>query len=99
MLNAIVVSIRFILLVLGGQFKRSVPRPKLNNGDRLFWIGLYMILTGLEIRADDRAAGNRNLLASQVVQTVLVEVIPTETTRPTPNALGDPETHPNHGNR
>jgi polyphosphate kinase len=23
--------------------KRSVPRPKLNNRDRLFWIGLYMI--------------------------------------------------------
>jgi len=59
MLNAIVVSIRFILLILGGQkqvalenaalrqqlavFKRYVPRPKLNNGDRLFWIGLRMI--------------------------------------------------------
>jgi hypothetical protein len=59
MLNAIVVSIRFILLILGGQkqvalenaalrqqlavFKRNVPRPKLNNRDRLFWIGLYMI--------------------------------------------------------
>ena len=59
MLNAIVVSIRFILLILGGQkqvalenaalrqqlavFKRNVPRPKLNNRDRLFWIGLYLI--------------------------------------------------------
>ena len=59
MLNAIVVSIRFILLILGGHkqvalenaalrqqlavFKRSVPRPKLNNRDRLFWIGLYLI--------------------------------------------------------
>jgi hypothetical protein len=59
MLNAILVSIRFILLVLGGQkqvalenaalrqqlavFKRNVPRPKLNNRDRLFWIGLYLI--------------------------------------------------------
>src|SRR5262244_1366760 len=59
MLNAIVVSIRFILLVLGGhrqikkkktalhqqlcKFKRNVPRPKLNNRDRLFWIGLYLI--------------------------------------------------------
>src|SRR6516165_6746082 len=59
MLNAIVVLIRFILLILGGQkqvalenaalrqqlavLKRSVPRPKLNNRDRLFWIGLYMI--------------------------------------------------------
>src|SRR5262252_6000446 len=59
MLNAIVVSIRFIFLILGGQkqvalenaalrqqlavFKRNVPRPKLNNLDRLFWIGLYLI--------------------------------------------------------
>src|SRR5215475_13732296 len=59
MLNAIVVSIRFILLILGGQkqvalknivprqqlavFKRNVQRPKLNNRDRWFWIGLYMI--------------------------------------------------------
>jgi hypothetical protein len=53
-----VVSIRFILLVLlrsetgclgecgpapqPAVFKR-VPRPKLNNRDRLFWVGLYMI--------------------------------------------------------
>jgi hypothetical protein len=59
MLNAIVVSIRFILLILAGQkqvalenaalrhqlavFKRSVRRPKLNYCDRFFWIGLYMI--------------------------------------------------------
>src|SRR5262245_13827515 len=59
MLNAIVVSIRFILLILAGQkqvalenaalrqqlavFKRNVPRPKLNDRDRSFWIGLYMI--------------------------------------------------------
>jgi hypothetical protein len=59
MLNAIVVSIRFIFLILGGQkqvalenaalrqqlavFKRNVPRPKLNNRDRLFWIGLYLL--------------------------------------------------------
>ena len=114
MLNAIVVSIRFILLVLGGQkqvalenaalrqqlavFKRNVPRPKLNNGDRLFWIGLYMIWQDWK-SALIFVSQKRNVLASQAVQAVLVEVIPTETTRPTPNALGDPETHPNHGNR
>jgi putative transposase len=62
MLNAIVISIRFILLILAGQkqvalenaalrqqlavFKRNVPRPKVNNRDRLFWIGLYMIWQG-----------------------------------------------------
>ena len=59
MLNGIVVSIRFILLILGGQkqvalenaalrrqlavFKRNLARPKLNNRDRLFWIGLRLI--------------------------------------------------------
>src|SRR5215471_15206488 len=59
MLNAVVVSIRFILLILCGQkqvalenaalrqqlavFKRNVPRPISNDRDRLFWIGLYRI--------------------------------------------------------
>src|SRR5262245_24837639 len=59
MLKAIVVSIRFVLLIFGGQkqvalenaalrqqlavFERDARRPKLNNRDRLFWIGLYMI--------------------------------------------------------
>src|SRR5215471_3216163 len=50
-------------------------------------------LAGLEIRVDIREARNRHVLASQAVQAVLVEVIPTETTRPPPNAFGDPETH------
>ena len=59
MLNAIVLAIRFVLLIFAGQkqvalenaalrqqlavFKRNVPRPKLSNRDRLFWIGLYMV--------------------------------------------------------
>ncbi len=59
MLNAIAVSIRFILLILAGEkqvalenaalrqqlavFKRNVPRPKLTKRDRLFWICLYMV--------------------------------------------------------
>jgi len=59
MLNAIVLAIRFVLLIFAGQkqvalenaalrqqlavFKRNVPRPKLNNLDRFFWIGLYMV--------------------------------------------------------
>ena len=54
-------------------------------------------LAGLEIRFDIREARNRNVLASQAVQAVLVEVIPTETTRPTPNAFGDPEANPRYG--
>ena len=59
MLNCIAVWIRFILLAFGGQkqvalenaalrqqlavFKRNDRRPKLNDGDRLVWIGLRMI--------------------------------------------------------
>ena len=59
MLNAIVVSIRFIVLIFGGPkqvalehaalrqqlsvFKREVQRPKLKDRDRLFWIGLRTI--------------------------------------------------------
>src|SRR5215467_8820560 len=106
MLNAIVVSIRFILLVLGGQkqvalenaalrqqlavFKRNVPRPKLNNRDRLFWMGVYLNLAGLEIRVDIRAARDRHVLASRAVQTVLAEVVSTEATRPPTNLFRDP---------
>src|SRR5215469_415981 len=56
-------------------------------------------LAGLEIRVDIRAAGNRNFLASQAVQTLLVEVIPTETARPSTDRFGDPEADPCHGNR
>ena len=59
-----------------GVFKRNVPQPKVNNRDRLFWIGLYMIWQDWKIRADDCASGNRNLLALQVGQTVVVEVRP-----------------------
>jgi hypothetical protein len=60
-------------------FKRNVPRRKLNNRDRLFWIGLYMIWQDWKsalmiVRPEAR---NRNILASQAFQTVLVEVIPT----------------------
>ena len=59
MLNAILLWIRFVILVLGGHqqvalenaalrqqlavFKRDVKRPKLRRWDRLFWIGLRAI--------------------------------------------------------
>jgi hypothetical protein len=59
MLNSFLVMIRFLILAFSGHkqvvlenaalrqqlavFKRNVPPPKLNNRDRLFWIGLYMI--------------------------------------------------------
>src|SRR5215831_2213246 len=56
-------------------------------------------LARLEIRVGIRAARNRNVLASQAVQAVLVEIIPTEATRPTKDLFRDPETHPHYGNR
>jgi hypothetical protein len=56
-------------------------------------------LAGLEIRFDIRAAGNPTFLASPAVQTLLVEVIPTETTWSSTNPFGDPDAHPQHGNR
>jgi putative transposase len=59
MLNAILLWIRFVILVLGGHqqvalenaalrqqlavFKRDVKRPQLRRWDRLFWIGLRAI--------------------------------------------------------
>ena len=56
-------------------------------------------LAGLEIRIDIRATRNCDVLASEAVQAVLVQVIPSETTRPSTNLLGNPETHPNDGHR
>src|SRR5215470_549201 len=44
-------------------------------------------LAGLEIRLDISAAGNRDVLASRAVQTVLAELIPTEKRGPTRNAF------------
>lgn len=80
MLNAIVVSIRFILLILAGQkqvalenaalrqqlavFKRNVPRPKLNNRDRSFLDLSVHDFAGLEICVHDRAARNHPGIAS-----------------------------------
>src|SRR5215813_7177587 len=59
MLNAIVVVMRFVILLFGGHrhvalenvalrqqlavFKRDNKRPRLNRQDRLFWIGLRAI--------------------------------------------------------
>ena len=59
MLNVILLSIRFVILVLGGHqhvalenaalrqqlavFKRDVKRPRLRRRDRIFWIGLRAI--------------------------------------------------------
>src|SRR5215831_8893720 len=56
-------------------------------------------LARLEIRVDIRAARNRNVLASQAVQAVLVEVISSETPWPTKDSFRDSETHPHHGHR
>ena len=91
MLNVVVVSIRFILLVLCGQKQIALENvacvskwpcstqlsaAKAEQPRSIVLDQPLYDLAGLEISVDDRAAGNRNLLASQAVQTVLVEVIP-----------------------
>src|SRR5215471_17743065 len=96
MLNAIVVSIRFILLLVCGHkqvalenaalrqqlavYKRNVPRPKLNNRDRLFWICLRIIWrpwkSALMIVMPETVTSS----ASRSVHTILVEVVASETT-------------------
>ena len=59
MLNAILLGLRFVILVFGGHkqvalenaamrqqlavFTRDVKRPRLSRWDRLFWIGLMTI--------------------------------------------------------
>ena len=93
MLNVIVVSIRFILLILGGQkqvalenvalrqqlavFKRDVRRPKLNGRDRLFWVGLRMIWQDWKSALVIVRPETVIFVAPQAFQAVLVEAIPT----------------------
>ena len=48
-------------------------------------------LAGLEISIGNRAAGDGDFVAPQALQTVLVEVIPTQTTWPSADPFGDPE--------
>ena len=105
MLNAIVVSIRFILLILGGQKHVALengPAPaigrvqtersaaKIEQSRSIILDGPLSNLAGLEIRVDIRAARHRHVLASRAVQTVLAEVISTEATRPPTNLFRDP---------
>src|SRR5215831_8826451 len=56
-------------------------------------------LAALEVRLNDRAAGNRNILASRSVQTVLVEVVASETTGSPADWFGDQKADPHDGNR
>src|SRR5262249_59945117 len=114
-LNAIVVSIRFILLILGGQkqvaLENAALRPATGrvqtqrSAAEIEQQGSVILdrplpgLAGLETRVDIRAARNRNVLESRAVHTVLAEVIPTETPWPTTNPFRDPETHPHDGHR
>ena len=56
-------------------------------------------LAALEVRLNDRAAGNRNILASRSVQTVLVEVVASETTGSPADWFGDPKADPHDGSR
>src|SRR5262249_34007111 len=56
-------------------------------------------LAGLEIRIDRCAAGDGHFLASSAFQTILVEVISTETTGAPADWFGDPQADPHHGGR
>src|SRR5215471_1947222 len=56
-------------------------------------------LAGLEIRIAHRAAGDRFFPASPAFQTILVEVIPIETTGASADWYGDPQADPHHGGR
>ena len=78
MLNAIVVVMRFVILLFGGQrhvalenvalrqqlaaFKRDHKHPRLNYRDRLFLDWVEGDLEELEIRSDHRATRNGHLI-------------------------------------
>jgi len=52
----------------------------------------------MEIRPCDRSAGNGHFLAAQTVQTILVEVVPTERTGPAASQFRDSKTDQKHCN-
>jgi len=54
-------------------------------------------LERLDNGAGDCSAGNRDLMAAQAIQTVLVEPIAAERTRPPASKCGDPQVSQNHG--
>src|SRR5262245_65845003 len=110
MLNAIVVSIRFIILIVCGhkrgclgecrptpaigrlQTQRSTAKTEQPRSTILDLPAHN--LAALEVRLNDRAAGNRNILASRSVQTVLVEVVANETTGSTADGVGSRKPNP-----
>jgi hypothetical protein len=75
-------------------FKRDVQRPKLKDRDRLFWIGLRMIWQDWKSALVIVRPETGDFMAPQALQTVLVEVIPTQTTWPSADPCRDPEAHP-----
>lgn len=64
------------LRVATGRVQTQRPAAKTEQPRSIILDRRVHDLAGLEIRVDDRAAGDCNFLASQAVQTVLVEIIP-----------------------
>ena len=114
MLKLIIVVIRFVILVFGGQkqvalenaalrqqlavFKRDVKRPRLHRRDRMFWIGLRTIWKEWK-SALVIVRLETDFMAAESIQTVLVETLATENTRTTANKFGHPHPGPDHGRR
>src|SRR5215472_7171815 len=97
MLNSLLLTIRFLVLVFSGHrrvalenialrhqlavFTREKKRPRLRDRDRLFWITLQRLWkdwrSALVFVQPETVTG----MATQEIQTVLVESIPVERCR------------------
>jgi hypothetical protein len=80
-------------------YKRNVPRPKTEQPRSIILDRPVHDLAEVEICLDDRAAENRNILAPQAVQTVLVEVVAIEAIGSPSDWLRDPKADPHHDDR
>ena len=70
-----------------GRVQTQRSAAKIEQPGSIILDQLVHDLAGLEIRIDIRATRNCDVLASEAVQAVLVEVIPTETTSADPERV------------
>ena len=113
MLNAILVWIRFVILVLGGHQHVALENAALSStvgrlqtrceASKIAPTGPNVLdwaegyLEGMEICSCDSPPETVISLAAETIQTVLVEVVAVERTRAPTSEFGDPQAGPTHG--
>ena len=70
--------------------RRNVRRPKLRQRDRLFWITLTRTWADWKSAVVNRATRDRDRLAAEAFQAILVEIVPEKRAGTTTSACGGP---------